>query len=181
MKSGSILGALAALAVLAGCAPRRPPFIEPDWGEAPAPYPAEITEVTREYRHCSDKCTFDRITLRRDGIAIRKFLTVNRLDSVLAARIDSVSFVELVSTLSQAGFFRPMIGAGEQVPLSVDSYLISAASLCRRAVATYSPLSPDWYPGSNAVLAIERTTSGLRWVRPDRANKPDVQLSRARS
>jgi hypothetical protein len=164
---------------MSGCAPRRPPFVEPDWGDAPSPYPTEITEITREYRHCAERCSFDRIVLRRDGVAIRRFVTVNHVDSVLAARIDSVSFVELVLSLNQAGLFRPMVGAGEQVPLSVDSYLISAASLCRRAVATYSPLSADWYPGSNAVMAIERTTSSLHWIRPGQANKPDVQLSAA--
>ncbi len=178
MQSSTMLLVALLAGGLIGCAPRRPPFVEPDWGDAPPPYPNEITEVTREYRHCADKCTFDRIVLRRDGIAIRRFLTVNRVDSVLAARIDSVSFVELVTSLSQAGLFRPMVGAGEQIPLSVDSYLISAASLCRRAVATYSPLSPDWYPGSHAVLAIERTTGSLRWIRPGQQPRSDVQLSR---
>jgi hypothetical protein len=177
MKTGSVCLTLLALVSLIGCAPRRPPFVEADWGDAPSPHPNEITEITREYRHCAERCTFDRIVLRRDGLAIRRFITVNRVDSVLAARIDSVSFVELVGSLTQAGLFRPMIGSGEQVPLSVDSYLISAASLCRRAVATYSPQSYDWYPGSTAVLAIERATSSLRWIRPAEFTKPDVQLT----
>lgn len=177
MKQGVALLALVTVAGLIGCAPRRPPFVEPDWGDAPAPYPTEITEVTREYRHCKERCTFERLVLRRDGIAVRRFFTVDKIDSMLVARIDSLSFADLVVSLSQAGLFRPMVGAGEQVPLAVDSYLISAASLCRRAVATYSPLSVDWYPGSSAVLAIERATGTLRWVRPGRERKPDVQLS----
>lgn len=177
MKISSAVLTLVALAAAIGCAPRRPPFVEPDWGDAPAPYPNEITEITREYRHCAERCTFDRIVLRRDGVASRHFITVTKVDSVLIARIDSLSFVELVSSLRQAGLFRPMMGGGEQVPLAVDSYLISAASLCRRAVATYSPLSFDWYPGSNAVLAIERATSMLRWIRPARGRGDEVQLS----
>jgi len=167
--------ALAALLVAGiGCAPHRPPFVEPDWGDAPSPYPIEITEVTREYRHCRDQCAFDRIVFRRDGTVSRRFSTGTRLDSTLTARIDSLAFIDLVVALDRAGLFRPMDGAGEHVPLAVDSYLISAASLCRRAVATYSPLSNDWYPGSRAVLAVERAASGLHWVRCCRDN---VQLS----
>jgi hypothetical protein len=163
---------------LLACAPHRPPFVEPDWGDAPSPYPVEITEVTREYRHCRDQCTFDRMVLRRDGTVSRRFLTGTRLDSMLLARIDSTAFIDLVVALDRAGLFRPMDGAGEQVPLAVDSYLVSAASLCRRAVATYSPLSSDWYPGSRAVLAVERAASGLHWVRCCRA---DLLLSARRS
>lgn len=162
---------------LAACAPRRPPFVEPDWGDAPSPYPVEITEITREYRHCAARCSFDRMVFRRDGTVTRRFFTEDRLDSLLTARIDSLGFIELVTALDRAGLFRPMGGAGEHVPLAVDSYLISAATLCRRAVATYSPLSGDWYPGSQAVLAVERAVSRLHWMRwrPD-----DAQLSRAR-
>ena len=150
---------------LLACAPHRPPFVEPDWGDAPSPYPVEITEVTREYRHCREQCTFDRMVFRRDGTVSRRFSTGTRVDSTLSASIDSTAFIELVVALDRAGLFRPMGGAGEHVPLAVDSYLISAATLCRRAVATYSPLSNDWYPGSRAVLAVERAASGLHWVR----------------
>lgn len=174
MSPYSLLATIATVAALMGCAPRRPPFVEPDWGDAPSPYPIEITEVTREYRHCADRCTYDRLVLRRDGTVARRFFTATRLDSQVTARIDSMVFIDLVVSLDKAGLFRPMVGAGEQVPLAVDSYLISAASLCRRAVATYSPLAGDWYPGSAAVLAVERATSNLRWSRPGRRVRPDV-------
>jgi hypothetical protein len=159
---------------LSACAPHRPPFVEPDWGDAPSPYPSEITEVTREYRHCAEHCSFDRMVFRRDGTVIRRYLTGGHLDSLLSARIDSLAFVELVISLDKAGLFRPMAGAGEHVPLAVDSYIVSAASLCRRAVTTYSPLASDWYLGSEAVLAVERAASGLHWVR---CCRPELQLS----
>lgn len=149
------------------CAPRRPPFVEPDWGDAPPPYAVEITEVTREYRHCAAECSSDRLVIRRDGRVERRFVTSKRVDSVLVARIDSLAFVNLVEGLVRARLFRPMEGAGEQVPLAVDSYLVTAASLCRRAVATYSPLASDWSsPGSTAVLLIERTIRQLQWTPP---------------
>ena len=162
MRRAALLLAATALA----CAPRRPPFVEPDWGDAPPPYPTEITEVTREYRHCAAECRSDRLVLRRDGLVERRFVTSRRVDSVLVARIDSLEFIRLVEGLGRSGLFRPMVGAGEQVPLAVDSYLVSAASLCRRAVATYSPLADDWSPASAAVLLIERAIERLRWIRP---------------
>ena len=177
MRPCPLLLTIVVVAGLVACAPRRPPFVEPDWGEAPSPYPVEITEVTREYRHCAERCTYDRLVLRRDGTVSRRFSTTTHLDSLLTAQVDSLTFIELVVSLDKAGLFRPMVGAGEQVPLAVDSYLISAASLCRRAVATYSPLSGDWYPGSQAVLAVERATSNLRWNRPNRRVLPEVQVS----
>ncbi len=160
---------LAALLLVAGtvaCAPRRPPFVEPDWGDAPPPYPTEITEVTREYRHCATHCVVDRMVIRRDGQVTRRFTSAGRVDSVLTARIDSVAFIRLVVALDSAGLFRPMVGAGEQVPLAVDSYLVSAASLCRRAVATSSPLADGWSSASRAVLVIEQASARLRWIRP---------------
>lgn len=160
-------GLIACLAIGLGCAPRRPPFVEPDWGDAPPPYPNEITEITREYRHCAQQCSFDRLVIRRDGQVTRRFLTAGRLDSVLTARIDSVSFVQLVVALDSTGLFAPMVGAGEQVPLAVDSYLVSAATLCRRAVATWSPLADaGWTPGGHAVLLIEQAAERLRWALP---------------
>lgn len=163
MRRAALLLAATALA----CAPRRPPFVEPDWGTAPPPYPTEITEVTREYRHCASECSSDRLVIRRDGKVERRFVTSKRVDSVLVAQIDSLEFVHLVEGLTRAGLFQPMQGAGEQVPLAVDSYLVSAASLCRRAVATYSPLANDWYPpGSAAVLLIERVIQRLQWNPP---------------
>ena len=174
MRPFSLILTIATVTGLVACAPRRPPFVEPDWGDAPAPYPIEITEVTREYRHCADRCTYDRLVLRRDGAVTRRFFTATHLDSQLTARIDSMVFINLVVSLDKAGLFRPMVGAGEQVPLAVDSYLISAASLCRRAVATYSPLAGGWHPGSTAVLAVERATSNLRWSRPSRREWPNV-------
>lgn len=148
-----------------GCAPRRPPFVEPDWGDAPPPYPAEVTEVTREYRHCARDCRFERLVFRRDGEVTRRFMTGKHVDSLFTARIDSTAFVAMVHSLTALGFFRPMEGAGEHVPLAVDSYLISAATLCRRAVATYSPLAFDLYPTDRAVLVIERAMASLRWSR----------------
>ncbi len=149
------------------CAPRRPPFVEPDWGDAPAPYATEIIEVTRDYRHCAAECSSDRLVIRRDGRVERRFVTSKRVDSIFIARIDSLEFVRLVEGLSKAGLFQPMQGAGEQVPLAVDSYLVSAASLCRRAVATYSPLADDWSNrGSAAVLLIQRIIDRLQWSPP---------------
>lgn len=161
--------------LIVGCAPRRPPFVEPDWGDAPPPYPTEITEVTREYRHCATECSSDRVVIRRDGLVLRRFSTSRRVDSVLVARIDSLAFIRLVVGLDSAGLFRPMIGAGEQVPLAVDSYLVSAATLCRRAVATYSPLANDWSPASAAVLLVERVIERLHWSRP----RESYRISRA--
>lgn len=159
---------LLALSLLA-CAPRRPPFVEADWGTAPAPYGTEITEITREYRHCAATCTYDRVVFRRDGVATRQFLTANHLDSLFYAQIDSAAFVHLVDALADAGFFRPMEGAGEHVPLAVDSYLISAATLCRRAVASYSPLASGGYTVAPVVVLLQDATRSLRWGRCCRA------------
>lgn len=162
------------LVIAAACAPRRPVFVEPDWGDAPAPYPSEITEITREYRHCADRCTFEQLVLRRDGRATRRFVTAGRVDSMFTARIDSLTFVRLVVALDSARLFQPMIGAGEQVPLAVDSYLVSAASLCRRAITTWSPLAHGWTYATQAVLAIERAIAALRW---QRQRSSDFQVS----
>jgi len=162
----TVLPALAlVVAAHLACAPRRPPFVEPDWGEAPPPYPAEVTEVTREYRHCAQVCRFERIVLRRDGTVSRRFATGKHIDSLFTAQVDSTTFIALVRSLTELGFFRPMEGAGEHVPLAVDSYLISAATLCRRAVATFSPLAFDPFPNDRAVLAVERALVGVRWRR----------------
>jgi hypothetical protein len=176
-RPGAIFAGLFLLGVALGCAPRRPPFVEPDWGDAPPPYPSEVTEITREFRHCAQQCRFDRLVIRRDGEVTRRFSTAGRIDSILTARIDSVSFVRLVIALDSTGLFAPMVGAGEQIPLAVDSYLISAATLCRRAVATWSPLADaGWTPGSHAVLEIERALLLLRWRPP---NAGVYQMSRA--
>jgi hypothetical protein len=166
LRTAPTTAALILVAAVSGCAPHRPPFVEPDWGDAPPPYPIEITEVTREYRHCAAQCSFDRLVIRRDGQVTRRFSTAGRVDSVLTAQIDSLAFIRLVVALDSAGLFRPMVGAGEQIPLAVDSYLVSAATLCRRAVATYSPLADGWTPASQSVLVIERAASRLRWLRP---------------
>jgi len=150
---------------LVGCAPRRPPFVEPDWGNAPEPYNTEITEITREYRHCATICTYDRVVLRRDGMATRQFLTANHVDSLFYARIDSLAFIRLVDAMTSARFFHPMEGAGEHVPLAVDSYLISAASLCRRAVISYSPLAFSPYPAAPVVVLLQEAAESLHWGR----------------
>jgi hypothetical protein len=92
-------------------------------------------------------------------------MTGKHVDSLFTATLDSTEFVAMVRSLTALGFFRPMEGAGEHVPLAVDSYLISAATLCRRAVATYSPLAFDPYPTDRAVLVIERALTSLHWSR----------------
>lgn len=148
------------------CAISRPAFVEPAWGDAPPPYPAEVTEITSEHRVClKGKCTFERYIFRRDGRAEHSYSTGDRTDSLYYGRIDSLTFVKLVSSVRGPLFGLYAGDAENHLPLATDSYLFSVATLCRRQVVTTSTF--DWNSNSYApVLRDIILASGLVNWRP---------------
>lgn len=160
------------IAVLGACAHVQPEFVEPNWGDAPAPYTSEVTEVTLDYRHCGAKaaeCTSERIVFRRDGQAQRAFFTSARRDSILAGTVDSVSYVQLVEYLRSANHFLGSGGGGHE-PLSVDSYIVSGASLCRRAIKAYVRADDRKDPIPEVPAAILTAADRVHWSRCCRAS-----------
>ena len=151
------------LVVLASCFASRPPFVEPRWGNAPPPLPFEITEITREHRRCTTNCTYERIAFRRDGRASREYVTGKRRDSLFVARIDSAAFAHLATSILQAGFFSAPEDDGHQEPLASESYVVSAATLCRRRALT---IGQAWIQSGHYLtvrVAIDSTVRALGW------------------
>jgi hypothetical protein len=152
--------------LVSACAISRPAFVEPAWGNAPPPYPSEVTEITSEHRVClKRKCTFERYTFRRDGTAQHSYATGDRPDSLYLGRIDSLTFEKLASSV-RGPLFGPYPGeADNHLPLATDSYLFSVATLCRRQVVATSRF--DW--NSNSYAPVMRDiilASGLvNWHR----------------
>jgi hypothetical protein len=133
-----------------GCARHQPEFVEPAWGDAPAPYPSEVVEITYEHRHCgrnASACSLERVVLRRDGRATRIRTHPDSLETHQVGTVDSLTFVSLAARLSESGFFHRADGYARHEPLRIDSYIITAASFCRRAVQGYTqPDAPDSSP-----------------------------------
>lgn len=154
-------------AVLGSCAPRQAAFVEPAWGDAPAPYPAEITEITYEYRHCdrnASGCSLELATLRRDSRASRTVHVGQHEDTVQTGTIDSLAFATLAEHLIQEHFFRGLEGYARHEPLSTDSYILSVASLCRRAVRSYARPESSTHASPEYLLAVQGALQGVRWA-----------------
>ena len=124
--------------------------------------PAEVTEITLEHMRCRHACSYERVSLRRDGHASRTFSTGKHLDSTLVATIDSLTYRSLASRLAEEHFLTRYDGDGYHQPLATESYVVSAATLCRRAVGTFSSSDPA------KVLAvpqvIDSVVAGLPWA-----------------
>jgi hypothetical protein len=171
MPSRLAITAVVLTAGLAGCTRLQPEFVEPAWGDAPAPLVAEVTEVTLEHRHCATgapRCITDRLVFRRDGKASRTLLTGNTRDSLMLGRVDSAAFARLVEVLRTANHFHGRADRRHE-PLTVDSYLVTAASLCRRAITNYPRFDQRDDPTPPVPAAILETASQVRWSKCCRA------------
>src|SRR2546427_1046454 len=126
----SVLSILPALA--SACVFSRPEFVEPRWGDAPPPLPAEVTEITWELGTGAGSCRYDQVVFRRDRLATHEFRTGRRLDSLFVARVDSASFAQLARVLVHRGFFAGREDEGAHEPLATRSLVMSVATQCRR-------------------------------------------------
>jgi hypothetical protein len=154
------------LASTACTSPR--PFAEADWGTAPAPYAAEVTEITLEHQVCrpaAAACTTEHLQLRRDGRASREFRTGRRMDSLLTGSVDSSAFADLSARLAATDFFTRSGTGARHEPLATDSYVASVASLCRRAVQSFSLRDYGGRAPAEAIALIERTGAQVSWAR----------------
>jgi hypothetical protein len=79
--------------------------------------------------------------------------------------IDSASFVSLANTLRESRFFGigPFDGAGEHPPLVEESWVVTAATYCRREVTTFVR-RPDMSNGPYRVVpVIDSVVRSLKW------------------
>lgn len=162
---------LAAVVGAAACATSHP-YTEADWGTAPAPYAREVTEITLEHLACppmASGCSTERLVLRRDGRATREFLTGRRQDSLLAGAVDSAQFVRLADRLTAARFFASDLSGKRHEPLAADSYVATAATLCRRAFRSFTLRETAVALPPPAVDAILATAALVPWSRCCRA------------
>jgi hypothetical protein len=150
-----------------GCAPTRPAFVEPSWGDAPPPHPEQIAEITLDRSRCSEKCRSTRVRLRRDGLAELQYLTSGRGDSLFHADIDSTTFRGLATRLVVDGLFQGK-GAepGVLEPFATSVTVVSASILCRRFVDQWderrlSPASRE----ARVIAAIDTVIGHLIWRR----------------
>jgi hypothetical protein len=157
---------LPALALLASaCAISRPAFVEPAWGDAPPPYPSEVTEITSEHRVCDkDRCHFERYLFRRDGRAEHTYSTGDRPDSAYFGRIDSLTFVKLANSV-RGPLFGDRYESENHEPLAEDSYLFSVASLCRRHVVAIGKFGWQADTGPSVMRDIILTSGLVNWHR----------------
>jgi hypothetical protein len=159
--------ALLVLASSGGCAPTRPVFVEPSWGDAPPPHPEQIAEITLDRSRCSDKCRSTRVQLRRDGRAELQYLTTGREDSLFYADIDPTTFRRLAAQLVADSLFQGR-GADPGVlePFATSGTVVSASILCRRFVDQWDErrLSPGSRP-ARITASIDSVTLHLAWRR----------------
>ncbi len=159
----TLLGFLVVMS--SACFASRRQFVEPRWGDAPAPLNSEITDITVEHARCRSNCVYERIVFRRDGRATRTFRTGGRVDSLFTASIDSLKFARLATGVLRSDFFNSPESDGHQEPLASESYVVSAASLCRRRVVT---IGQAWIQGGHymAVLVpIDSAGAAMKWER----------------
>jgi len=158
--------AAAAASALACLPPQSgPPFVEPEWGNAPPPLAYEITEITANWQHCTQTCQRDEVLLLRDGQALRTLYSSGRRDSVMYGRVDSLTFLALATALRDPQFF---LGPGDEparMPLTNQSMVLSIATLCRRHVLNF--YSPDDRPSvrAKAQAALDSAVAAIRWTR----------------
>jgi hypothetical protein len=158
---------LALVLLVTACAPVIPPFVEPEWGDAPPPRAAEVTELTLDHLACArDRCRRQVVVIQRDGAARREFYTGNGHDSTQIASIDSAAFVAIADRLIESGFFGQGGERGrEHDPMSTDSWIVSGATFCRRHVGvfqTYPELRPR---PAGVVKDLTEAVERLRWER----------------
>ena len=155
---------------LAACLSSPPLYNEPTWGSAPAPVGYEVTEVTEDHLRCLQRprCQNEQIVFHRDGLASRIFRSGTEIDSVFMARIDSVSFAALARSLIELHFFTESDGfAGHHEPLANESYVLTAATLCRRAYRTLS--APPRNFEAPFLRPVDSLTAATKWQGPLRA------------
>jgi hypothetical protein len=151
-----------------GCFAARPLYNEPRWGNAPPPVPAEITEITRDHLVCTRgaRCQSERVVFRRDGLARREFTTGHNSDSLFFANVDSAQFRWLAQQLIAGNLFGEGDDEGHHEPLANESYVISAATLCRRRTVTIGGMILQLGRLSAVRLAIDSVTGAVTWNRP---------------
>ena len=152
-------------ASLAACAPTRSAFVEPSWGDAPAPLPEQIAEITLDRTRCTGSCRSTRLVLRRDGRAELTHLTGRREDSLFVAEIDSTTFRALSSRLVADSLFRGK-GAdpGLLEPFATSGTVLSASIICRRFVEQWDERRLT--PGSREArltAAVDSVMRTLPW------------------
>lgn len=154
-----------------GCAPTRPAFVEPSWGDTPPPLPEQIAEITLDRTRCTDACRSTRMVLRRDGRAELRHLSGKRQDSLFTATIDSTTFHRLATRLVADSLFQgPGSDPGLLEPFATSGTVLSASIICRRFVAGWH--ARDLAPGSRPSRltgAADSVTRRLSWVRCCRA------------
>lgn len=162
---------LAILTAVLGCAPTQPRFVEPAWGHTPAPYAIEVTEITLEVRRCpptGPHCADQQFVFTRDGGATQAFAHSGRIDSAFTGRIDSLTFIQLASFLRDQRFFGSSSSGGHELT-AVRSFVVSSATLCRRATASYASFegepSPPTVPARLLGAAAQVTWSRYRGPR----------------
>jgi hypothetical protein len=101
--------------------------------------------------------------LRRDGVATRTFRQGKHGDSLFTARIDSAAFVNLAGEVIRRRFFSGSDEEGFHEPLSNQSVLISAATLCRRRVHSVQEPLRSGLKGPFAYMAIDSVARTLEW------------------
>jgi hypothetical protein len=163
--------AFVVMAVSSSCAPRRPAFVEPGWGDAPPPLPEQIAEITFDRTRCTDRCRSTRMVLRRDGRAELRHFTGKRQDSLFTADIDSAAFRNLATRLVADGLFQGR-GADPGVlePFATAGTVLSASIICRRFVDQWDErrLAPG-SRGAGLTAAVDSVTRSLSWGRCCRA------------
>ena len=155
------------LVALPACVAARPDFAEPRWGNAPPPLALEVTEVTVDRRSCiATACLRETVLLRRDGAASRQFQSRAGRDSILIGRVDSATFVHVAQELLRGKFFAGTDDDGWHEPLTNESVVMSASTLCRRRVASLGPraLARGDYQQIRAV--IDSVVRSMSWTRP---------------
>ena len=173
LTNAGLLGlALILLASSPGCAPSRPAFVEPSWGDAPPPLPEQIAEITFDRTRCSGSCRSTRIVLRRDGRAELRHLTGKRNDSLFVAVIDSLTFRKLATRLVADDLFEgPGADPGVLEPFATSGTVLSAwIIICRRFVDQWDErrLTPG-SRGARLTEALDSVTRRLPWARCCRA------------
>ena len=162
-----LLPFLALLAV--GCTPGGPGVPEPEWGGAQPPRPEEVTEITFEHRHCAhEQCTTEWVLFRRDGLVRRRIEAGRTGSGGEYGRVDSATFVGMVRKLNASRFFG--LGGfdadGTHVPLAEDSWVISGATYCRRAVSSFM-MRPDMSNGPYRVVPeLDSVIHTISWKEP---------------
>jgi hypothetical protein len=138
---GTLRAVAAVVFVLAAgtsCTPDPLGFPEPSWGGAPAPRAEEVVEITFEHRWCDGRiCTSDIVILHQLGGAHRAFYTNRIHDSTRLSSIDSLTFVAAAGSLRDARFFDRHVDRVGRGTRRTESWVVSAATCCRRKVREY--------------------------------------------